>query len=147
MVFTEFNSVSIFLYFFPSFNKLTSHFSDIGNLCTQIGLEWHLLGIHLGYSSVQMEQLRTAHPDNIYQCAFELISKWTSILEEHNVDTRNLLADSLRDVGRADLADDLMVASPRLSGYSETKYFSKQFSSDLVDELDGLSLGNLLFND
>lgn len=88
-----------------------------------------------------MEHLRHAHPTNIYQCAFELISKWNSVLEQHNIETRPILADAFRDLKRTDLADELTICSPRLSDSLRIHRFNKQLSEDCWDELDGITLG------
>jgi len=113
---------------------------DLGKLSTQIGLEWQLLGVHLGFSLVQMEQLRSAYPNSIPQCVSLMLSNWQITLEEYGIITTPTLANALRDAGRADLADDISGSFQRLSAdLSDKKRIQQQASIDSFDELDGLS--------
>lgn len=113
---------------------------DLGKLSTQIGLEWQSLGVHLGFSLVQMTQLRSAYPNSIPQCVSLMLSNWQITLEEYGIQTIPTLANALRDADRADLADDLSGTFQRLSAdLSEKKRIQQQASIDSFDELDGLS--------
>ncbi|XP_071159902.1 uncharacterized protein [Mytilus edulis] len=111
---------------------------NLGKLCTKIGLEWQLLGVHLGFNTVQMEQLRAAYPSSISQCVSVMLSHWKIVTEQHKVNYTSVLANSLREVGRADLADDINGSVQRLScDFSVKEKTCSISSTDGEDELDG----------
>ncbi|CAC5380216.1 unnamed protein product [Mytilus coruscus] len=112
----------------------------LGKLFTKIGLEWQLLGVHLGFSTVQMEQLGAAYPSSISQCVSVMLSHWKIVAEQHKVNYTLVLSNSLREVGRADLADDINGSVQRLScDFSIKQKICSISSTEGEDELDGCS--------
>lgn len=85
-----------------------------------------------------MEQLRAAYPSSISQCVSVMLSHWKIVTEQHKVNYTSVLANSLREVGRADLADDINGSVQRLScDFSVKEKTCSISSTDGEDELDG----------
>ncbi|CAH1776571.1 unnamed protein product [Owenia fusiformis] len=69
----------------------------------QLGKDLNLLGIHLGFTNAEIDNIKQSNPHDAKQWGYDLLQQWT----RRQPNQMQLLAEALRDVDRIDLAEEV----------------------------------------
>lgn len=78
----------------------------LSDLAGRIGLEWHTLGLYLGFSRPELDQIKIDNP-TARDRTFAMLEKWRNREAVHTYMRIGRLSEALIKCDRSDLANEL----------------------------------------